>query len=215
MDGAQITTIVFDQDGTLYDTPAMGDAVLEAAYGFVAARRSVSPGEARCLIDEARIRVRERLGVTPTLSLAIREMGLSLRDLHDHFARTVDPARHLLRDDRLVSLFMVLKERYHLVLYTNNNRPLTEGILAVLGLSDAFGRIFTIEDSWRPKPDRQTLETIFRECGVVPAECLFIGDREDIDVTLPVSMGARGVVVKTVDELLRVGQTLLEEGCHG
>lgn len=212
MGNVLVSTIVFDQDGTLYDTPAMGDAVLQAAYGFVAARRSVSPGEARRLIDEARIRVRERLGVTPTLSLAIREMGLPLPDLHAHFARSVEPSRHLVRDDRVVSLLERLEERYRLVLYTNNNRALTEKILSVLGLFGSFGRIFTIEDSWRPKPDRQTLETIFGECGVVPAECLFVGDREDIDVTLPVAMGARGVVVRTVGDLLRVGQTLLEGG---
>jgi len=205
-----VTTIVFDQDGTLYDDPAMGEAVLSSACDFVGERFGRDREGGRRLIDDARRRVRERRGVTPTLSLAIVELGLSLADLHDHFARTVEPADHLRQDDRVVEMLHRLRSRYRLILYTNNNRVLTGKILGVLGLTGIFGRIFTIEDSWRPKPDRKTLELIFRSCGVTPGESFFIGDREDIDITLPVSLGARGVVVTTIDDLLRVGRSLCE-----
>ncbi|GAB4303487.1 MAG: HAD family hydrolase [Desulfuromonadia bacterium] len=205
-----VTTIVFDQDGTIYDAPAMGEAVLSSACDFVAERFDLDREGGRRMIDEARRRVREKRGVTPTLSLAVLELGLPLSDLHDHFARTVEPACHLTRDPRVVEMFDRLRRRYRLILYTNNNRVLTGKILEALGLTGVFGEIVTIEDSWRPKPDRETLEMIFHRHGVIPHETFFVGDREDIDITLPVSLGSRGVVVSTIDDLLAVGRSLLQ-----
>jgi putative hydrolase of the HAD superfamily len=43
-----------------------------------------------------------------------------------------------------------------------------------------------------------------REIGCLAHECLFVGDRYDVDLMLPREMGAQVVLSTTVDELLKL-----------
>jgi len=203
-----IRALIFDLDGTLYVSDEVGRQIDASAMGYLAAVRGISPEEAACLIRETRERIAARTGRTASLSHACLELGIDLRELHRHFAAEIVPEPYLQRDERVVDLLQRLGKRYELHIYTNNNRHLALRIMETLGIAACFRRVFTIEDSWRPKPDRELLEEIFREIGQKPPQCLFVGDRYDIDLRLPLELGCRAFHTRTVDELLTI-ETIL------
>jgi putative hydrolase of the HAD superfamily len=203
-----IRALVFDLDGTLYVSDEVGRQIDDSAMGHVAAVRGISPEEAKLLVRETREKIAARTGRTASLSHACLELGVDLRELHRHFEAEIVPEPYLQRDERVVELLQRLGERFELHIYTNNNRHLASRIMGALGIAGCFRRIFTIEDSWRPKPDRQVLAEIFREIGQEPAQCLFVGDRYDIDLRLPLELGCRVFHTRTVDELLTI-ETIL------
>jgi putative hydrolase of the HAD superfamily len=74
--------------------------------------------------------------------------------------------------------------------------------MRLIGIEGMFRRVYSIEDSWRPKPDRGVLEEMLREIGCRPEECLFVGDRYDVDLMVPREMGAQVFLSTSVEELL-------------
>ena len=204
----RIRAIVFDLDATLYDDPRLGEAVQTEAYGFIAASLGLEPTAAEQLLRQTRQRLTAERGGAATLSLAIGELGLDLKALHACFAERIEPAQHLGRDERVVAMLRELSSRFMLVLYTNNNRTLSGKIMQVLGIAEGFSRVFTIEDTWRPKPDRATLELLLDDISQPAAACLFVGDRYDVDLRLPEAMGAQVYQVASVADLLKLPKLL-------
>jgi putative hydrolase of the HAD superfamily len=201
--------VIFDLDGTLYVNDALGGEIAACADRYVAELRGITPAAAERLIGETRELLAARAGHASSLSHACLELGGDLRELHQRFAAEINPERLLTRDERVVALLRGFGERYGLYVYTNNNRSLSARIMEALGFSGLFARIFTIEDSWLPKPDRGMIETILREIGKRPAECLFVGDRYDID--LRAELGCRVYLSRSVDELLALQSIMSEE----
>lgn len=203
-----IRALVFDLDGTLYVSDGVGREINASAMRYLATLRGISPEEAKLLVRETKAKIAALTGWTASLSHACLELGGDLRELHRHFAAEIVPEPYLSRDERVVELLRRLGERYELHIYTNNNRLLSSRIMGALGVVGYFRRVFTIEDSWRPKPDREVLREIFREIGQEPPQCLFVGDRYDIDLRLPLELGCRVFHTRTVDELLTIETTL-------
>ena len=208
---ARLTTIVFDLDGTLYASDSLAREIQLSAARYVAELLGVTLEEAVKLLAETRSRLAAETGTEVPLTRVCSELGGNPRELHLHFCRDIDPKQHLHLDDRVVKLLRALKERFSLYIYTNNNRDLAGRIVEILGFSGLFQDMFSIEYSWRPKPDGRTLQDLFTVIGATPAESLFVGDRYDVDLRLPEEMGARVKLVKTVDELLTLKMLLDEE----
>ena len=206
-----IKALVFDLDGTLYTSAPLGREILLSAARYVAELKAVGDGEAEQLIRDAKKRLSAASGFDATLSLACRELGGDLRELHRRFAADIKPEHYLSRDERVADLLKTLGGRFDLYLYTNNNRQLSTAITDLLGVAGLFRGVFTIEDTWRPKPDRAGLEDIFRGIGREPEECLFIGDRYDIDLRLPAALGCAVFLVSTTEELFHLCTLMTEE----
>jgi putative hydrolase of the HAD superfamily len=208
---APLTTLVFDLDGTLYTNLELGREINRAACRYLAELRGTDPEAAAELVRETKLRLSTARGVDATLSLACTELGADIVELHRRFAASVEPQRFLARDPRVAELLRLLAERFTLYIYTNNNRLLAERILALLDIADCFREVFTIEFTWRPKPDTQTLELLLNTIGADPEECLFIGDRYDVDLRFPAAMGCGVFRVGGVEELLHLGKLMNEE----
>lgn len=206
-----LTSIIFDLDGTLYVDRDLAQAIHQSACRYVATLLSVDTREADRLIRDTKERLSAANGWGTTLSSACRELGGDLATLHRHFAEEIDPTPLIAPDNRVNELLSSLADSYGLYIYTNNNRALTGRIMRALRLPDVFRRIFTIEDTWRPKPDRDTLERHLAAIGARPEECLFVGDRYDIDLRLPENIGSRVVLSRNVEELLTLQDHLKKE----
>jgi putative hydrolase of the HAD superfamily len=137
-------------------------------------------------------------------------LGGDIRELHRRFADEINPEPFLSPDERVVKLLKSLGSRFDLSIYTNNNRPLSARIMMLIGVAGLFRQVSTIEDSWRPKPDSKALEKVYRAIGRKPGECLFIGDRYDIDLRLPAEKGSAVFLATSVEELFP-----LEKLLHG
>lgn len=199
---SDVKAIVFDLDGTLYTNTGLGREINRSAARYIARLKNLGVDEAAALIQGARERLTAESGTETPLTLACSELGGDIRDLHRHFADEIRPERYLRRDEGVADLLKILSTRYDLFLYTNNNRKLSSEITKLLGVNRFFNRVFTIEDSWLPKPDRTALLKVYHEMGRKPSECLFVGDRYDVDLREPANMGSAVFLAKTRDDLL-------------
>jgi FMN phosphatase YigB (HAD superfamily) len=123
-----------------------------------------------------------RLGVDPTRIPA----EVTERLIGHHAACLAEAAEPLPGRPELLDW---LHGRYRLGLVSNfDYTPTVRRILEQGGILDRFEAI-VVSDAvgWR-KPSARIFEAAFQQMGVGPAECLFVGDRPDIDVA-----GAKGV----------------------
>lgn len=208
---SELKSLVFDLDGTLYVNNDLGREIHLCACRYVGELKGISPAKAAELIRTTRERLSAASGIDSSLSHACLELGGDLRELHRRFAGEIEPERFLSPDERVINLLNSLERRFELSIYTNNNIALSKRIMELIGVAGIFRRVFTIEDSWRPKPDRDSLEGVYRAMGRRPSECLFIGDRFDIDLRLPAAMGSTVFLAKSVEELFPLNKILHEE----
>lgn len=197
-----LKAIVFDLDGTLYREDRLGDEVNQSAIRYVAALRQVDMIDAEAMLQRARAESRDG----GTLSRSVEALGGNLPEMHRRFAADIHPEEFLKRDERVPKLLKLLATRFGLYLYTNNNRDLSGRIMARLGVTGLFREIFTIEDYWLPKPDSKLITDILTKIAVKPAEALFVGDRYEVDLMVPESMGCPIFESQTVEELLTLEQ---------
>jgi putative hydrolase of the HAD superfamily len=203
-----IRGIIFDLDGTLYVSPSFAAAIQEAAANYISGIRKTDLDEARRLMDEARSYLIDERDEIPTLSAVCSELGGDIRDLHSYFEATLQPEAHLARDQRVTTLLENLSKNRPLYLFTNNNRALTSRILTLLGLSTLFRHTYTIDDTWKGKPDVGLLDRILAENGLMPSQALFVGDRYDVDLRLPEQRGCPVYLSQSIEQLLRLEELL-------
>jgi putative hydrolase of the HAD superfamily len=203
-----LKALVFDLDGTLYVNNDLGREIHLCTCQYIADLKETTVAEAGELVRETKKRLSAANGIDSTLSHACMELGGDLKELHQRFADEIMPEHFLSIDERVVKLLQSLGSKYELSIYTNNNRPLSTRIMEAIGVIGLFRHILTIEDYWLPKPDREALEKIYQAIGREPTECLFIGDRFDIDLRLPAAMGSTVFLAKSVEELLPLNKLL-------
>jgi len=204
----RITAIIFDLDGTLYTSRGLAAEIHRVACNALARQLGITPDEAEARLRETKAQISARTGLEATLSAACAELGCDIRELHRFLATEIVPEPFLLRDERVVAMLERLSRTHALYIYTNNNRPLATRIMAAIGIDGCIGKIFCIEDLWRSKPDRMALEKIFAAIGAQPEECLFAGDRYDVDLRLPAELGSTVFLTRTVAELLTLEEFL-------
>ncbi len=197
-----INAIVFDLDGTLYVSDDLAHEIKLIAGRYIASLTGIETSDALQLIINTQKRLSVLSDRETTLTEACLELGGDVKQLHRIFANELNPELFLKRDPGLVKLLKRLEHQFELYIYTNNNRALTEKILKSLGVSGLFRQLFTIEDFWQPKPNITALEKIFALIDRKPTECLFVGDRYDVDLRSPAQMGSSVFLSKSVQELL-------------
>lgn len=197
-----IRAILFDLDGTLYVNRELSREIHLSACRYIAEVRGVMSAEAEKLVKETKDRLSAAQGYRVSLTRICTELGADIQELHRHFCEEITPEEYLERDERVVNLLQQIGTRHELYLYTNNNLCLSGRIMRHIGIEGMFRRVYTIEDFWRPKPDRKVLEEMLREIGCAAHKCLFVGDRYDVDLMLPREMGAQVFLSATVEELL-------------
>lgn len=208
IDPSAIRSIVFDLDGTLYVSSSVALEIETAAWAVVARSRGLSLHEGKALVASARRMLAESLDEEPTLTRTCQELGVTVAELHKAFIDDVHPERHLSYDQTLHAILDSLRAGYDLYLYTNNNLVQSRRILALLGVEDLFRGLYTIEYSWRPKPDSETLQQLLADIGGPPESFLFVGDRFQIDLDGPARMGIPTLLVSETSDILQVHRLL-------
>lgn len=205
---AEIRGIVFDLDGTLYVCDRFAAEIQNAAVAYFAGLRGIGHAEAKQLMASTRQRLTAESGMVQTISAVCTELGGNVQELHRLFAATLRPEAYLVRDERVIRLLEKLAARCSLFIYTNNNRVLTARILNYLGLDGMMNGIFTIDDTWRGKPNEEVVEKVLEKIGLAPREVLFVGDRYDVDLRVPDQLGCPVYLSRTVEQLLRLEELL-------
>jgi putative hydrolase of the HAD superfamily len=203
-----IRGIVFDLDGTLYVSPVFADTIQNAAAAYIARLRGITTDNAGQLMAVTRSLLAQETGTVPTLSAICTSLGGNVPDLHTFFEGSLLPETYLTRDERVVALLERLAQYIPLYLFTNNNRALTTRIIDCLGLGGRFQHIYTIDDTWKAKPDEGLLDQILAGTGLKPSQTLFVGDRYDVDLRLPEQRGCPVYLSQSIVQLLRLEEVL-------
>lgn len=204
----RITSIIFDLDGTLYSSNELVTEITNRIAEGIALQLGIAVPDAVNRLTAKRNDLTANSGREATLSATCAELGCDIMAIHRYLAENVVPERYLARDDRVVAMLRRLGVLHNLYIYTNNNRILAGKIMRAIGVDETFTEIFTIEDFRRAKPDRLALARLFAAIGAEPVECLFVGDRYDIDLRLPEDHGSRVFLTSSTEQLLS-----LEEFC--
>jgi putative hydrolase of the HAD superfamily len=203
-----ISSLVFDLDGTLYICPPVVDEIQRAAEILVADSRGISRAGARDLIRCAKKRLTEILEEEPTLTRTCMELGIDVPEFHRALQRGVHPEKYLSPDPVLAALLDSLRDHCDLYVFTNNSLPLARKILALLGVEDQFRKLYTIEFSWTPKPDPEAFRRVLEDIGGTPQSFLFVGDRRQVDLKIPDSLGIPTLLVNETSDILQIHKFL-------
>ncbi len=204
----RVDSIVFDLDGTLYFSEEHSNAIREAAAVYMAEVLGVESEESGKILTAMRKRFDEE-GRVGTLSAVCVELGGDIRELNYFLEKTLIPEAVILPDPMVRKLVLELARRFTLYIYTNNTIGLAGRILSHLGITEAFRRVFTVEERWRPKPDMEMLDDVMIAVASPPGKTLFVGDRYDVDLLLPESKGSPVYLCRTAEQLLRLEKLLI------
>lgn len=204
----EIRAIVFDLDGTLYVCDRFAAEIHDASAAYIAGLKGISQDDATQLMAATRARLTEAGGTVQTISAVCVELGGDVQELHNFFVYNLRPETYLVRDERVITLLEDLAGQIPLYIYTNNNRVLTTRIITYLGLDRALRATFTIDDTWRAKPDEEMVKKIVAEIGLPPNKVLFVGDRYDVDLRVPEQLGCPVYLSQSLEQLLRLKELL-------
>jgi putative hydrolase of the HAD superfamily len=205
----RIRAIVFDLDGTLYVSDEFAAVIKDAAVAYLAALLGLDREQARTAMAETRDRLTAESGAQPTLSAVCRAVGGTLPGMHEFFQQRLRPESYLVPDRRVIDLLDRLRCQAALYIYTNNSRPLVNRILVALGLEGLFRGVFTIDDSWRAKPDQGGLEQVLAIVAEPAEGVLFVGDRFDVDLCLAKRNGCPVFLCRTIEDLLQLDRLIV------
>lgn len=167
--------------------PALAGVSLETFYE--AFHWSYGEAERRRAADHREIAAEERLGLFyQRLGFDARSVPAGLTDglLAAHMSCLAGAAEPM---PGQAALLEWLRGRFRLGLVSNfDYTPTVHRILGDEGILERF-EVLVVSDAvgWR-KPRAAIFEVAFEGLGVAPGECLFVGDRPDIDV-----LGAKAV----------------------
>lgn len=182
----QYDLIVFDWDGTLYDSTALITRCIQSACADVGA--AVPSDEAASYVIGLGLQDALK-SVAPDLSPdKYPELGLRYR--HHYFERKDE----LVLFEGVLEMLHALKSRHHwLAVATGKNRRGLDEALGSAQLKNMFDGTRTADET-ASKPNPQMLLELMRELAVEPERTLMIGDTTH-DLQLAANAGAAGLGV--------------------
>lgn len=171
---AQLRTVVFDVDGTLFDTLPS----LVAAANEVILKAGLLP------IPEAVLRPALNEGLRPMFRKAIDMQSAPVfvkvaneleNEFMDEYARHWLPTAPLFAKVR-ETLKVLKSQGLRLGICTNRDRASTAILLASASIAEFFVVIVGLEDAPRPKPAADPLLLVLERLSIPAADTLFVGD---------------------------------------
>ncbi|HRK61656.1 MAG TPA: ROK family protein [Candidatus Omnitrophota bacterium] len=193
--------IVFDMDGTLYSSSELLQAYRDAAYELYRARFGGSFDKAREQVEARRTDLREQ-GKTYGDRDVLDSFGFTYAEKIDNEKRLIHISEYLSKNILLIEKIKKLRAKYKLVLATNNADEATRQILSVLELTDMFDRVYTQESTGIHKPDKRIFELIQADYGLLPAQMVSVGDRQNADIAPAQGLGMHGILVRGPADLI-------------
>ena len=206
-----IKAIIFDLDGTLYTSAEIRKQFAAAAYHTLAKANQISLKRAQELIEERRSELKANNGVLPPYTLTLRSFKIPISFWHKENIEFFDPRDYLQKDEKLKCSLIELREHFHLTVMTNNNKVQAERVLEGLELIDLFDRIYTYNSFEMLKPDPQFFKKVTVELAVEPEDCLFVGDRYEVDLRPAKEIGMQILEVKGPEDIYGLTGKILKK----
>lgn len=199
-----LRALVFDMDGTLYQNEQLNRKYIESFYRILAEVKGLTLAAARRRFEKKYCQLHDRFGRTPSKLYTLTRLGVSDQAWARQQGRQILPESFLKPDPRLRRALSGLREQFRLALVTNNHRLNLQTTLKALGVADCFDEILTLTESRLFKPSSRLYRVIAERLHVLPAECLSIGDRYELDLEPAGRVGMQTLLVRNVRDIYRL-----------
>lgn len=196
-----IKVILFDLDGTLYNSAEVRTKFAEAAYHALAKLKHIPVEEATTLIEDTREKLKEKHGFPVPYTLTLVRFGMPVETWHKENIGYFDPRDYLSANGELRDMLLDLKKRCRLAILTNNNEVQAKRILEALKVQDLFDQVFTYNTFKTMKPNPQFFKKAAKAMEVTLEECLVVGDRYSVDLIPAQELGMQIYEVKGPDDI--------------
>jgi len=188
-----IRALGWDLDGTLYPTSqALTRLIQKRQYQVVSEKM-------RWSLQRTRSEYEKRYVELGSNTKTMTSFGIDGISYFTSVWDTIDLARFIHRDERIMRLFEAFTIRRHFLISNSNRLDQIQKKLLLIGLqAEIFEVIVPTEELGEVKPDPAPFLFALEKLRLPPEQTLFIGDRVSTDV-----MGASAVGMRTC----RIGET--------
>ena len=197
-----ISALIFDIDNTLYTNEAYLTHQVNVHVQRFADLEGISFSQAEKRIADARAAfAATHNGAKTCFTLIMDGFGYPVDESIKWRNELIMPEKFLKKDEKLRAILESLSKRYKIISVTNNTEQIGWRNLRAIGIDDLFMDIVGLDTCRKSKPAREPFLKALEILGEPPEKCVSIGDRYDIDLATPLSMGMRGVLVANSEEL--------------
>ncbi len=202
-------TLIFDIDSTLYTNAAYAFEQVDCQVRQFARERGITADEARRMVADYRRKFAQtNNGKKISLGNTLLAFGIPIAQSVEWRKTLMEPADYLTRDDTLIQTLRTLESRFNLICVTNNPVFTARKTLDAIGISGFFPQIVGLDTCLKSKP---AVEPFTKACELTvttPQQCIAIGDRYDMDISLPLELGMGGILVTGVEEVYSIPSIL-------
>ena len=197
-----ISALIFDIDNTLYTNEAYLVHQIDVQVQRFADLEGISFKDAEKRVADARAAfATAHNGAKTSFALIMNNFGYGVDDSIKWRSELIQPEKYLKKDDKLRAILEKLAARYKIISVTNNPVEIGWRNLRTIGIDDLFLDIVGLDTCRKSKPAREPFLKALEILVEPPEKCVSIGDRYDIDIATPLSMGMCGVLVDGSKEL--------------
>lgn len=205
----RVTTLIFDIDSTLYTNSAYAFEQIDCQVRAFAKERGISEDEARKMVNDYRKKYSiEHDGKKISLGNTLLAFGISIEKSVKWRETLMEPSDYLTRDEKLIKKLTELSSKYKMICVTNNPVFTARKTLEAIGISDFFKDIVGLDTCLKSKPAYEPFQTACKLTDSNPLECVAVGDRFDMDLSVPLELGMGGVLVSGVEDVYELNEIL-------
>lgn len=204
-----LKTIIFDIDSTLYSNEKYAFEQVDVQLRHFAKLRGVTPDEIRKMIQDFRAKYsKEHDGKKISLGNTLTHFGISIEESIKWRETLLEPKDFLTRDEKLIAILTEFSKKYKMICVTNNPVLPAFKTLQAIGIDKLIPDIIGLDTCHKSKPSREVLNLAAEKTGAKFDECLSVGDRFDIDLSLALEMGMGGVLVNGVEDVYKLADII-------
>lgn len=204
-----LKTIIFDIDSTLYTNDRYAFEQVDVQLRHFAEIKGVTASEIRKMIEDFRTNYsKEHEGKKISLGNTLTHFGISIEESIKWRETLLEPKDFLDRDEKLIQVLTEFSKKYKMIAVTNNPVLPAYKTLEAIGIEKLVPEIIGLDTCHKSKPSREVLTLACTKTGARPEECLSVGDRYDIDLSLALEMGMGGVLVTGVEDVYKLSEII-------
>ncbi|MCR4631488.1 MAG: HAD family hydrolase [Treponema sp.] len=201
---------IFDIDSTLYTNSAYAFEQVDCQVREFARQRRISADQARKMVaDYRRKYAAENDGRKISLGNTLLAFGVPIQQSVEWRKDLLEPADFLSRDENLIAELSLLSEHFKLICVTNNPVLPARKTLDAIGVSSFFPEIVGLDTCFKSKPALEPFQTACKILDVKENQIIAVGDRYDMDISLPLEMGMGGILVSGVEDVYQISKYVL------
>jgi phosphoglycolate phosphatase/putative hydrolase of the HAD superfamily len=201
--------LVFDIDNTLYSNDEYCTLQVELLVQRFARLKQISVAQAWDLIrrEKELYSAKTDGGVTSTGNI-LAAFGVSLQESARWRDELFFPEDFVEYDEGTVAVIQKLAKTYKIAAVTNNTVGIGRRTLKCIGLDGLISIVIGLDTCYVSKPAAEPYEAALERLDTPASAAVSIGDRFDVDLAVPISMGMGGILIETHADLCELPAAL-------